>query len=571
MLFLKRAAYAALLASLSLYANPQSSPNSAPAPKAAAKQAPAWENSSQWLYSALTSSFAKQADDYQDAIRSIADVAEQSKQYDAFSYTYDLAVSALQGEKAVEIAKHWVAAYPQDSEAHLALMRALLMQGQVENAYDEMCMVLSTDAGPQNLAQISRLLSYLHDGGSRVDMLARLSKKFPDNPYVYYYLGIHAQEQGQIDLAIDAFNQALLIDKYWRQLEIMQAKALSSIGALNEAREMMHHLRKRYPEDSSLLATEIDLLVEHYQWEEALNLARRWDKNSPGDARIQELIAWLYANSKNYEMAEKSYRYLLEHEAIEDDQFAFQMGQAAVAAGKNDKAREWLQKISTDSRLYMMAKQQQAMMLFEEKRVSEAQQAFWEMRAEFPDYALEMFLVEVTQLDQLGEFAAAEQLLDLALKNYPEQIDLLYARAEHLSMRGDIAAAEQAYQQILALDAANIDALNAYGYLLLTQTERQAQAAAMIEQAITQYPESPAIQDSYAWLLYRQGKSGEALKWLQRAYAAYRKNEIAAHYVEILAANEKRDLAQEVYANERRGQPNNRFLLDIGKRLGWEK
>lgn len=571
MLFLKRAAYAALLASLSLYANPQSSPNSAPAPKAAAKQAPAWENSSQWLYSALTSSFAKQADDYQDAIRSIADVAEQSKQYDAFSYTYDLAVSALQGEKAVEIAKHWVAAYPQDSEAHLALMRALLMQGQVENAYDEMCMVLSTDAGPQNLAQISRLLSYLHDGGSRVDMLARLSKKFPDNPYVYYYLGIHAQEQGQIDLAIDAFNQALLIDKYWRQLEIMQAKALSSIGALNEAREMMHHLRKRYPEDSSLLATEIDLLVEHYQWEEALNLARRWDKNSPGDARIQELIAWLYANSKNYEMAEKSYRYLLEHEAIEDDQFAFQMGQAAVAAGKNDKAREWLQKISTDSRLYMMAKQQQAMMLFEEKRVSEAQQAFWEMRAEFPDYALEMFLVEVTQLDQLGEFAAAEQLLDLALKNYPEQIDLLYARAEHLSMRGDIAAAEQAYQQILALDAANIDALNAYGYLLLTQTERQAQAATMIEQAITQYPESPAIQDSYAWLLYRQGKSGEALKWLQRAYAAYRKNEIAAHYVEILAANEKRDLAQEVYANERRGQPNNRFLLDIGKRLGWEK
>lgn len=561
--FLKRAAYSALLLSGSLYANTLTSQNAEKIP-----QVPAWQSSSHWLFNALTSNFAKQADDYQDAIRSIADVAEQSKQYEAFNYTYDLAISALYIERAAEIARHWVAAYPQDSEAHLALMRALLMKNDVESAYAEMLAVLSTDAGPQNIAQISRLLSYLNDGNNRVSILQRLSKAFPDNPFLYYYLGIHASEQGQIDLAIDAFNHALMIDKQWRQLEIMQAKALSSIGALKEARHMMANLRKRYPEDSSLLSTEIDMLVEYYQWEDALELARRWDKNVPGEPRIQELIAWLYANSKNYAMAEKSYRYLLEHDIIEDSQFAFQMGQAAIAAGKNDAARTWLQSIPADSRLYMLARQQQSLMLFEEKRIAQAQQAFAEMRKEFSDYALEMYLVEITQLDQAKKFAEAQAVLHAALQDYPTQIDLLYAQAEHLSMSGDAAAAESAYQEILALDAANIDALNAYGYLLLTQTERRQEAAVMIEKAIAQYPDSPAIQDSYAWLLYRQGKSQEALKWSQRAYAAYRKNEIAAHYVEILAANDKKDLAREVYQNEMRGQPNNPHLIEIGQRLG---
>lgn len=566
LLFLGRALMSAFVLGWVLYANLLYAQVTKPT-----NQAQSWQNTSQWLYGALTSSFAKSADNYQSAMSSMKGVAEESKQYSAFEYSYDLAITAVQPERANEIAREWVSAYPQDLDARLALIRALLMQNKVEESYREMVIILNTDAGPQNIAQITRLLIYLQDGNDRVRLLKKLSDTYTNNPYLYYYLGVTAKEQGQVDLAIASFNHALMLDKHWRELELMQAKTLSDVGELKEARQMMAKLRKRYPKDTSLLSTEIDMLVDHYQWQDALTLARLWDKLNPGDERIQELIAWLFANSGDFADADVAYTYLLDNDNIEKEQFLLQTAQAAQNAGNYLEAEKRLTEIPKDSRLYMMAHQQLALMALKQGEIPKAQAEFAKLRKELPEYALEMYLLEVSRLDQIGEYKKADSIIAEALAQYPEQVDVLYAQAQHLQSSGYPEQAEKMYQHILTIDSANIDALNAYGYLLLTQTNQQEEATKLIEQAIKQYPDSPVIQDSYAWLLYHQGKTQEALSWLQRAYAAYRKDEISAHYVEILSVLGKKNLAKEIYTYERYGQPDNAYLLETGKRLGFEK
>lgn len=565
MSILSRAA-AALIIGGTLYANI----GRAQTPLTQQKEA-TWQDSSQWLYGALSSNFAKRVDNYQSAIKSIKGIAEASKQYSAFEYSYDLATSAVQNERAASIAREWVAAFPKDNDAHLALIRALLALNQTDDAYLEIKIVLQNDAGPQNVAEIIRQLPFLPDGADRVNLLKRLSNDFPNNPYLYYYLGITAKEQGQIDLVIDAFNHALMLDKHWRQLELLQAKALSDIGELREAKKMMAQLKKRYPDDPSLISTEIDMLVDHYQWTDALKLAQQWRKLNPEDERIQELVAWLYANNGDYQNAETAYQKLFEHGNLDNDQYHFQLAQAAISAKKIDTAQTLLKKIPTKSRMYMMARQQLALISFDIGDLEHAQQQFNELRTTFPEYALEMYIVEINRLDQAGAHPAASALLEQALNTYPQHVDLLYAQAEHLTARNQIPEAETTYQTILKLDPANTDALNAYGYLLLTKTDRHQEATKMINEAIKNYPDSPVIQDSYGWLLYRSGKLKEALSWLQRAYAAYRKDEIPAHYIEILAANGKKELAKEIYHYETIGQPDNPYLKETGKRLELDK
>ncbi|SUO93762.1 tetratricopeptide repeat protein [Suttonella ornithocola] len=564
---LSRATYWSIVLGSALYANIGRAQNS----PTQQTDKPQWQDSSQWLYGALTSNFAKRADNYQRALRSFDGVAEASKQYNAFSYSYDLAIAAVQLEQATKIAQEWINTYPQDNEAHLALVQALLMQNQAKPAYEAIKIILQNDAGPQNVAQLARLLPYLENGNDRVTLLQQLSDDFPSNPYLYYYLGLAAKEQGQVDLAIEAFNHALRLDKHWRQLELMQAKALSDVGELKEAQKMMTKLRKRYPNDLNLISTEVDMLVDHYQWKKALQLAKRWNQISPGDERIESLIAWLYANNGEYDAAQQAYLALLKNGFIDEDQFQFQMAQAAINAKDNKTALYHLKAIPKDSRMDMLARQQMALMAFDEKNISSAQEQFSALREDYPGYALEMYLVEISRLDNLSEYEAAEKLMQEALNAYPEHVDLLYAQAEHFIAKNDIKHAENCYQKILKVDPANIDALNAYGYLLLTRTERQEEAAKMLREAIKHYPDSPAIQDSYGWLLYRRGKTEEALSWLQRAYAAYRKGEVTAHYIEILAANGKKNLAQEIYDYERLGQPDNPYLQEIGKRLELDK
>lgn len=530
-----------------------------------------WNASSQWLYDALASRFAEYAGDYQTAIQQIASVAEESRQYDAFKYSFDLTIDALQLKKAEIIAADWVAQFPNDERAQLSLIRAFLMEDNHQAAYLSMLKMLQHNHDPSVVSQLSAMLSYLQNDDERLEMLTNLANHFPNDPYIYYYLGLMAKEQGRVSLAITAFSTALRVAPNWRELETMQASVLASVGRVNEAKRMMDKLRARYPKDQTLLSAEIDMLVDHYQWQEALTLAKQWQALAPEDVQVTQLMAWLYGNAGELEQARIYYQRLVKLQQLDNDQYAFQMAQAAQAAKKYPLALAYLQKISPKSNLDMLARQQIALIAFKQKDIKTAMADFAALRKKYASYALEMYLVEISQLDKLGAHAEAEQRLQQALREYPTQVDALYALAEHQTQINDVAGAKATYANILQIDPANIDAINALGYLLLTKTQEMARAQQLISAALEKYPSSPAIQDSYGWMLFLQGKPQQALRWLQRAFSAYRKGEIAAHYVVILNANGERALAQEVYDSERIGQPDNKYLQKVGVQLGLDK
>jgi tetratricopeptide (TPR) repeat protein len=57
-------------------------------------------------------------------------------------------------------------------------------------------------------------------------------------------------------------------------------------------------------------------------------------------------------------------------------------------------------------------------------------------------------------------------------------------------------------------------------------------------------PESAAIIDSWGWVLYRKGRSDEALGHLERAYETLRDPEVAGHIVVVLLSLERSEEAR---------------------------
>lgn len=528
-----------------------------------------WSEASSWLYATLSAQFEDHAGDYQHAMQTIAGVADASGQYEAFQYSFYLALDILQLPKAETLARQWLQHYPDDNEARQALLTTLLQQDKATEAFALMQAMLEKAPEPQTIAIIVRLLTYVDNGVKRLSIIQRLSDTYPDNPYLLYYSGLIAREIGHIAQAIEAFDKALKIDQNWRQLKLMQAQALSSIGDIKRAQALMQTLHQQHPEDEQILSTMIDMAVDHYQWQHALQLAQTWQQLAPQDSRITHLIAWLNLNAGNYSQALIDYRQLLDDQLIDLNEYLFQTANAAEQVQAYDVAQQKLAQLDPACTLYMIGQQNKALIYFKQGATEQAMQAFTRLRQEFSDHALEMYLLEINQLNRLGNSEAADTLLQQALQQYPQQVDLLYAQAEWQTLNQNWQQAEQTYQTILAIDPANIDALNAYGYLLLVHTDRLDEATTMIEQAIAAYPDSPAIQDSYGWLLFQQGDTEQALTWLRRAYAAYRKNEITPHYIEILNAANQRQLAQDIYQRERSGQPDNALLIQTGEKLGF--
>ena len=155
-----------------------------------------------------------------------------------------------------------------------------------------------------------------------------------------------------------------------------------------------------------------------------------------------------------------------------------------------------------------------------------------------------------------------------ALAAFPDDPQLLYARALMWERRDEIPRAEADFRKILAIDADDVNALNALGYTLADRTDRYQEALELISRAIAAQPDSAAIIDSYGWVLYRLGRKEEALVELRRAFTKQKDAEIAAHVAEVLWALGQKDEARKFFEEARKIDPKSRSLLRAIEKTG---
>jgi predicted Zn-dependent protease len=83
-------------------------------------------------------------------------------------------------------------------------------------------------------------------------------------------------------------------------------------------------------------------------------------------------------------------------------------------------------------------------------------------------------------------------------------------------------------------------------------------------------PENPAIMDSMGWVLFRLGKSQEALLFLAKAYEKYPDGEVAAHLGEVLLSVDQKEQAYALWKVALQRQPDHKILLATLARLAPE-
>ena len=96
---------------------------------------------------------------------------------------------------------------------------------------------------------------------------------------------------------------------------------------------------------------------------------------------------------------------------------------------------------------------------------------------------------------------------------------ILLQQGGALDLAGDWPAARIALDRAYAMAPDQPTVLNQVGYSQIEHRENVDRASAMIAKASNLRPDDPAITDSLGWVLYLQGKAGEAVPLLERAAA----------------------------------------------------
>jgi tetratricopeptide (TPR) repeat protein len=82
---------------------------------------------------------------------------------------------------------------------------------------------------------------------------------------------------------------------------------------------------------------------------------------------------------------------------------------------------------------------------------------------------------------------------------------------------GEHKKSDESYDKSLELDEKNVAVLNNYAYYLSLRGENLAKADSMSKLSNTIIPDNASYEDTYAWILYKEGKFDDAKVWLEKA------------------------------------------------------
>ncbi len=514
----------------------------------------------------LAAEFALQAGRLEEAGRGYLEAARATGELDLARRATAIALLARDDAVAAEALALWRAHGDDGLDLAAAEATVAMREGDERTAMEHLDRLMESpgDAGWR------RALGVLADAGpdAGAPLLARLVDKgaIPDSLQAWLAMGGLAQRLGQQELAGRIV--AGVVERFPEEprVALLHASQLRESGRDDEARAVLQQVAARVRGDASLrlaLAWEYDALGDLREAADVLS-------HGPQDEHSYAVRASLLARAEDGAALAALYAELREGAADPDPRRRLLLGQIAEYLELHEEALDWYQGVPGGPQRWT-ARLRSTSVLHELGRGGEAVARLHGIQsdAEAPDEVRrDAYLMEAALHARDEALEAESAAYARGLAAFPDELEILYARALAWERRDDIARAEADLRRVLVIDPDSVAALNALGYTLTDRTDRHQEALELINRARAAEPDNAAIIDSYGWVLHRLGRHEEALVELRRAFSMQKDAEIAAHVAEVLWVLGRHGEAREWFEQARDIDPENRALLRALEKTG---
>lgn len=515
----------------------------------------------------LTGEFALQAGKLKEAATAYAAAARAAKDKDLAARATDIAIVAKEDKLAAESLALW-RELGGDGAPLLASQAILALRGGDERAAlrDLDRLMLADETGWR------RVLGVLSTGSKDPQQAARLLEKLidgsqmPKDLMAWVAFGLYAQRLDQPKLTERIVGEVVERFPGNPRVSLLRASQLREEGKKDETRKVLESITDQADADPQLRG----LIAQEYDALGDLPTAAAVMGRGEQDDQTYALRASLLARAEDKKTLTALYDELRRNAAKPEPGRRLLLGQIAEFLERNDEALDWYRGVPGGPQRWV-AKLRAANVLHELKRADEAYAALSAMQADASaddDTRRDAYLLEAALRAEDKNDAGELDAFARGLAAFPDEPEILYARALSYERSDDIPRAEADFRRILVAEPDSVAALNALGYTLADRTTRYQEALELIQRARTAEPDNAAIIDSYGWVLYRLGRHQEALAELRRALTLQKDPEIASHLAEVLWAVGKKDEARKYFDQARKLDPDNRALKRALEKTG---
>ncbi|MBI5520159.1 MAG: tetratricopeptide repeat protein [Desulfovibrio sp.] len=464
-----------------------------------------------------------------------------------------------QASEARAILQAGLAKYPEDYNLNASLANAYLM----ENNLSEAARVLSGYLSRQENTALRERLGQLYVDSEQPAKALETLKKIPAkerSPEAQFQMARAEARMGRRPQAMQELKKLLKENpdhlEAWVELAFQQeldkdyAAAVATYAQILVLGETRDDIRQRIENGGGEGREDIRLRVVGL-WLKLNNPDKALDAalSSSGSKSFILAASLLFLNENYTAQASTLLDVLATNPPVPGEYFFYKAVIAQDGENNSQKALQFLDLVPESDPHYSQALQFRIQLLYSLGREHEALALMEQGKRLYPGQA-RFPLLQAGYLIEKKRLGEARKVLDEALRDRPDDEDLLYQYGAVLDREGDRKAAIEIMKKIVAKNPDHADALNYIGYSLAEEGRDLERALTLIKKADKLKPENGYIVDSLAWAYFRLGKLDEAWKHIQRAVTLSKDDPTMwEHYGDIAKQSGRAAQAKKAYQN----------------------
>ena len=518
------------------------------------------------LYQLLSAEIAAQRGRYDVTLVNYLQAAKTSNDSGVIERAMLIAQSLNADNAQQQLADLWLEKSPDNLQAHRVAAIQAVKRQQLETALFHMEEIMSQgeDADFDSLAAMAARLPPAQQQ-ELLSLYQRLAERHPDTPELEYSISLLLKITGAPEEALARLDNLLMQERDFQPAIILRGDLLYQTDQKKEALNYLTTNTRRFPANRQMGTLYGRMLINEGELQAAQDEFDRLVKRYPDTPGLRLSHALVALENKQTDLARNELTRLIE-QGHHTNEASYYLGRIEEQADNIIQAIGYYQSVEQGNYFFpalARASELQAQTGELDKALSHLQS----LKQNNPDQTEKFWLLEINLLIDQGQTQQALSTADTALEAFPKNVEIRYARAMLLDSIEQHDNAEQDLRTILDIQPDSSVTLNALGYILTERTDRLDEARGYIERALALDPENPAILDSMGWVLFRQGKTTEALDYLSRAWAAYPDPEVAAHYGEALWVAGEEEQARIVWEEGLDTDPDHEILQKTIERL----
>lgn len=482
------------------------------------------------LKQSMIAEFALAYDDIPTAVHNYTVLAIKSNSTTVKQRALNIAIEQNDLRAALDIATFWVVQEPEDVPAMFYLAHIALKTHEYDLAADTLNKILNIDPNA-DLAQILTGISPESEEDRDFLIRALRASKESSNPSILVLIaGLEAQNN-QLENALSTINLALNKRPKVTSYILLKANILNALGNVDDTVNWYAKASHKHRNNIDIRLAEAKYLININRSELALSkledLLKKWPKT---DEAL--FIAGLTSiDLEHYEQAEK-YLVELRYSAQYQNEAYYYLAVNAERKQHFETAKAYYRLV--DGSLYTVSRRNMIHIFAEQDKLNDALRFLTQERVNYPQHASFLYLAQADILKRMNNKKAAVRLLDEAVKNLPDDPELIYAEVLMLDPFQDREKLDNLLKKLLRLEPNSPTYLNAYAYTLAMQNRRLDEARSYVEHALEYAPEQASILDTLGYICFLQNDFITSAQVLEKAYNLSHSVNIGTRYARAI-------------------------------------